>query len=497
MKLKIKLMKWAAGLPVVMIDKKTAQELGVHTKDRLLIKTLSRPYKKLSTIVDVVEGLVSKDQLGVSLELKGILGLKVGQYVDVILSPTPKSMFLIKKKLDKERLTQKEINNIIEDIVSNSLSETETALFVAAMYENGMNVKETIFLIKAILKTGNILDFDGKRSSLVVDKHCIGGIPANRTTPVVVSICVCAGLIMPKSSSRAITSAAGTADVIETIAKVDFSVKEIKKIVSKTNACMVWGGGLGMVPADSKIIKVEKLLKIDPKAQLLASIMSKKLALGAKYILIDIPYGKNAKVSKEKALELKRDFERLGKYFRKKIKVVLTKGDEPIGDGVGPALELIDVIRVLDPNKNGPLDLKEKSIFLAGEILELTKKAKKGKGEILAKEILESGKAFEKFKEIIKAQRGSLSKIKIAKFSKNIKAHKSGKIKEIHNKKINSLARVAGCPVDKASGIFLYCHLRDKVKKGDKLMTIYSESESRLKEAIKYYKEKKPVIIHN
>jgi AMP phosphorylase len=493
MKLKIKLMKWAAGLPVVMLDEKTAIELGIHSKDRLLIETLSRPKKSLSTIIDVVNGLVGRHELGVSLELKQRLGLKVGQYVKVSLSPISTSILAIKNKLDKKNLSEKEINEIIEDIVSNSLSEPETALFIAAMYENGMSIKETIYLIKAILKTGKSLNIDGKH--IVVDKHSIGGIPNNRTSPIVVSICAAAGLIMPKSSSRAITSAAGTADVIETIAKIDFTVNEVKKIIRKTNACLVWGGSLGMVPADSKIIQVEKMLKVDPRAQLLASIMSKKLALGSKYILIDIPYGKNAKVSMKKGLELKRDFERLGKYFRKKVRVVLTKGDEPIGDGVGPALELIDVIRVLDPNKEGPNDLKEKSLFLAGQIFEMTKKTKKGKGIEFAKEILESGKAFRKFKEIIKAQRGSLSRIKIAKFKKDVFAAHSGRVTLMDNKLINSLARVAGCPVDKSSGLFLYVHVGYNVKKGDKIMTIYSESESRLKEAIKFYNDKKPVTI--
>ena len=488
-KLKIKLMKWSAGLPVAMINEKTALKLGVHAKDRLLIQT---PSKKISTIVDIVSGLIKEDEISVSSELKKRLELKIGQKVCVALAPTPKSVFLIKKKLDGHILSLKEINEIIQDIVSNSLSEPEVALFVAAMYENGMTFRETIFLIKSILKSGEILNFKNK---YVVDKHSIGGIPGNRTTPIVVAVCAAAGFIMPKSSSRAITSAAGTADVIEAIANIEFSMEETKKIIKKTNACLVWGGALEMVPADSKIINVEKMLKIDPKAQLLASIMSKKLALGSKYILIDIPYGKNAKVSKIKGLELKKDFEKLGKYFRKKLKVVLTKGDEPIGNGIGPMLELIDVIRVLDPNKDGPSDLKEKSLFLAGEIFELTKKAKRGKGFTMAEEFINSGKAFEKFKEIIKAQKGDLTKIKIAKFKKDIFAKKSGKIKEIHNKKINSLARVAGCPVDKSSGLFLYVHLKDKVKKGDKLLTIYSESESRLTGAVKYYQEKKPIKI--
>ena len=360
------------------------------------------------------------------------------------------------------------------------------------MYNKGMNFQETIYLIKAILKTGNMLSL---RNKYVVDKHSIGGIPGNRTTPIIVSICASAGLIMPKTSSRAITSAAGTADVLETVAKVEFSIKEIKEIIKKTGACIVWGGALGMVPADAKIIRTEKLLKIDPQAQLLASIMSKKLAVGSRYILIDIPYGKNAKVGKPRALILKRQFERLGKYFKKKLKVVLTEGSQPIGNGVGPALELIDVLKVLEPGEKGPKDLEEKSIFLAAELLEMTGKAKKGKGEAMAKQILDSGKALEKFKQIIKAQKGDLKKIKTAKLKRDILAKKSGKIIEIDNKKINQLARLAGSPVDKAAGIYLYFHVGYKVKKGEKIITIYSETKSRLITSIDFYNSKKPIKI--
>lgn len=486
-------MEWSAGLPVAMLNQKTADELGVHTRDRILIKTYSKHPKQISTILGTTKSLVKRDEIIVSSELKKRLGLKIGQLVKVSLAPTPKSMFFIKKKLDnKGELTQKEMDEIIKDIVSNSLSEPEVALFISAVHEHEMTMKETIYLIKSILKTGNTLKLKNK---FIADKHSIGGIPGNRTTPIVISICAAAGITMPKSSSRAITSAAGTADVIETVANIEFSMDQVKKIIHKANACIVWGGALEMVPADSKIIRVEKILKIDAKALFLASIMSKKLAMSSKFILIDIPYGKYAKVTKKEALELKKYFERLGRYFNKKMKIILTKGDEPIGNGIGPALELIDVIRVLDPNKDGPTDLKEKSLLLSAEILELTKKAKKGKGLSMAQELLDSGKPYEKFKQIIKAQKGEINKIKIAKFKHDIIAQKSGKIKEIHNKKINSLARVAGCPVSKSSGLFLYFHLKDKVKKGDKLLTIYSKSKPRLKEAVRYYKEKKPIII--
>jgi len=492
MELKVISGTWSAGLPVVMLNKKTAERLGVHAKERLAIRTLSKKPKQISSILDVVGEIIKDDEIAISDEIKKILGIRKGQKVDISISSPPRSLGFIKKKLDGKKLLEKEIKEIIKDIVNNSLSETEVSLFVSAMYQKGMDFNETIHLIEAILSSGKRLSFKNK---FVVDKHSIGGIPGNRTTPIVVSICASAGLIFPKSSSRAITSAAGTADVIETLAKVEFSIDELKKIVKKTNACMVWGGALGMVPADSKIITIEKQLRIDPESQLLASILSKKLAAGSKYILIDIPYGKLAKVSKSKALNLKKKFEDLGKHFKLKLKVVLTDGSNPIGKGVGPVLEMIDVIKILNPLEEGPKDLEKKSLFLAGEIFELTRKAKKGKGFGMAKEILDSGKAFKKFEEIIKTQKGKIIKLKPAKYKKDIFSKRNCKFKGFNNKVIGSLARTAGCPLDKKSGVYLHVKKGDELKKKSKILTIYAESKPRLKEAIKFYKSKKPLLM--
>lgn len=492
MKLKIKFLNWSAGIPVAMLLEKTAEKIGVHAQDRILI--LINGKQKLTTILDVVKkGLLRENEIAVTSEITSILNLKKSQIVDIRLAPMPKSVEYIKKKLNNKILSKEEIHNIIQDIVSNSLSEAEIALFVASMYKFGMTLKENFYLIESILKTGERLNIKNK---YIVDKHSIGGIAGNRTTPIVVAICASAGLIIPKTSSRAITTAAGTADVIETIARVDFSMKELKKIIKKTNGCIVWGGALELAPADSKIIQVEKHLSIDPEAQLLASIMAKKLAVGSKYLVIDIPYGASAKVNKQKALHLKKKFEKIAKHFKIKAKVVLTDGSQPMGTGVGPALELKDVIAVLDPKQKGPQDLEDKSVLLAGILLELTKKAKKGNGEKLAREILSSGKAFEKFKEIISAQGGEVKEIKEAKFKKTIFANKSGKISEIHNKKINSLARIAGCPKDKFAGLIIHVSLKDKINKGDKILTICSETKSRLNEAIQFYKRIKPITIN-
>lgn len=492
MELKVRLLKWSAGIPVAMINLKTAELMGIHKNDRVSIENLSKENGKFSTIVDIVEKIIKGNEIGISLEIKELFNLKNGQKVDVNLAESPTSLDYIKKKLDKKKLSKIEIKEIIKDIVNNSLSDPEIALFVSGMYENKMDFDETINLIEAFLESGEKISFKGK---FIVDKHCIGGIAGNRTTPIVVSIVAAAGLTCPKTSSKAITSAAGTADVIGAIAKVEFSAKELKKIVNKIGGCMVWGGSLELVPADSKIIRIEKMLKIDPRAQLLASIMSKKLAVGSKYIIIDIPYGKNAKVDKKEALKLKQDFEKLGKYFKLNLQAVLTKGDEPIGNGIGPLLELTDVIKVLNPSEEGPKDLEKKSLFLAGQIFEMTNKAKKGRGIEMAKSILDSGKAFEKFLQIIKAQKGSIKHLEFGKFKKDIFAKSSGKIAEINNIKINFLARIAGCPVDKSSGLYIYSHVGDKIKKGNKILTIYSESKPRLKEALEYYNKERPIKI--
>lgn len=491
MQLKIKSSSWSAGIPVAMLNKKNARELGVHPGDRITIKRLTRPKSEISTIVDTVKKGIPPGSIGVTDEIKRDLSLRDGEKVEIFILPTTDSINLVKKKLSGKRLEKNEIKKIISDVSGNVLSEAEIAVFISGMYEQGMDFKETIGLIEAILETGKIMKFKGK---YIVDKHCIGGIAGNRTTPIVVSICASAGLTFPKTSSRAITSAAGTADCIEVLAPVDISMEKLQKIVNKTGACLSWGGSLEMVPADSKIIHIEKTLKIDPPAQLLASIMSKKLASGSKYILIDIPYGKGAKVTKRKGEKLKRKFEEIAQYFKLKIKVVLTKANGPIGNGVGPALEIIDVLKILKREADAPKDLEEKSIFLAGKILDLSGKFKE-KGEKIARNILYSGKAYTKFSEIIKAQGGKVFMPVTSKIKKEILSEKSGKVKLVKNKEINSLARVAGCPQDKFSGLILHCHAGSKIKKGDKVLTIYAESYPRLEEAVKYFNEIKPIVI--
>jgi len=490
MKLKAKILNLRAGRPVAILHKRTAEKLSVNIDDRI---TLSKKERKIISIVDIATGILKKDEIALSEEIIKALKIKEADFVEINIAPHPESIYLIHKKLLCHPLNNQELNKVISDIVKNALTGPEIAYFVSAVYKCGMSMEETKYLIKAIVGSGNVLKLRGK----VADKHCVGGIAGNRTTPIVVAICASTGLKMPKNSSRAITSAAGTADTIESIAKVEFTVPQIKRILKKTNACLVWGGALGLAPADAKILQIEKLLHLDPEPQLLASIISKKLAVDSEYLIIDIPYGKSAKVSKYQALDLKKKFEKLGKQFKIKLQCVLTDGSQPIGNGIGPVLEMRDVLAVLRQAPEKPLDLEKKSVMLAGKLLELTGKTKKNKGEELAKKILHSGKALSKFEEIIRAQKGSFSqsKLRLGNFSEEITSSKAGKITEIDNKKINLLGRILGSPSDKPAGIYLHKHCGEKVENKGALMTFYSESEQKLKDAVKFYKKLEPIRI--
>jgi len=492
MRLKTKSLKLLAGRPVAILHKNTARKLSVYAGERINIKNNSQG---MIAIVDIASGILKEDEIAVSVEILNFLKLSEGCKVDISIAPRPLSISYILEKLEGKELSYEQLFKIVKDIVNNALTEAEIAYFVSGIYVNGMTLTETAMLTKSMIEHGKKLDIKN-----VVDKHSIGGVAGNRTTPIIVSICSSTGLKMPKTSSRAITSAAGTADVMEVLAKVEFSTDEIKKIVQKTNACLVWGGALGLAPADDKIIQVEKLISVDPEAQLLASILAKKLAVNAKHVLIDIPYGKSAKVStKKEALSLSRKFQQLAKFFKIHLKTVLTDGSEPIGNGIGPVLEAKDLIAVLTRDKDRPLDLEEKALKLSAIILEMTGKAKKGKGLSLAKEILESKKAYLKFKQIIRAQGGNLdkinSKLQPARFNYIIKSEKNSKVVHIDNKKIAKVARYAGCPADKSAGIYLNVHKGFKVKRNDVLATIYSETKEKLDFAINLFKKSKPIVL--
>jgi AMP phosphorylase len=484
MKLKVKDMDIeTGGVKVVLLHKHDAALLDLHTLDRIKIK---KGNKIQTVVLDIAASSkpIKPGQIGCFDEVVKSLKLKKNETVKIMPAKKPLSIEFIKKKLDGLKLNKNEIDQIVWDIVHNKLNEIELTYFVSACYARELDINETTLLTKAMKSHGDILKL--KRYP-IMDKHCVGGVAGNRTTPIIVSIIAASGLTMPKTSSRSITSPAGTADTMEVLTNISLSLKDMEKVVKKTNGCLIWGGALNLAPADDKIIQVEKPLRIDAKSQLLASVMAKKASVSATHLLIDIPEGKEAKIpSKRRAKILKKDFENLSRRLGINANVIITDGSEPIGNGIGPSLEARDILYVLKNDHKSPIDLKNKSLRLAGLMLELGGKVKKGNGLKIAKEILESGKAYKKFIEIIKAQGGKEikpEKIKLAALKHNIRAKRSGKIQTISNRAISKIARIAGAPKDKGAGIYLHKHVNNKVKKGEILFTVYSRSKEKLEYA--------------
>ncbi|MFH1186824.1 MAG: thymidine phosphorylase [Candidatus Levyibacteriota bacterium] len=400
----------------------------------------------------------------------------------------------IQKKLVGKRLSYKEIFAIMNQISNEELGDILTTYFAASGYSKGFTNKELFYLTKAMVETGDKLKFEG----IVADKHSIGGVPGTRTTPIIVAIIATAGFKIPKSSSRAITSPDGTADDMEVLAPVILKKEKIYEVVRKTNGCIVWGGSFNLAPADDIIIQVEKPLLFESYDKILVSIMAKKIAFGATHVVIDLPYGETVKVHTLRDAEIIKDkFIFLAKQFKIKIKVMIHKTEEPAGRGVGPILEIQEVLKILQQKKNRPLDLEVRSLNIAGTLLELCLKdspkklregVKRHYGNAFgwATSILKSGNAFKKFQEIIKAQGGDPNidseKLKPGKYTYKVKAKKSGAVKKFNIKNLTSVAKILGAPTEKAAGIYLDKKLNEKVEKGETICTLYSQSVYNLKE---------------
>lgn len=485
MKLKVKDMDiTTGGIIVVLLNREDAKNFDLHHGDRV---TVRKGKKKTVAVLDIAESTKTLPigEIGLFEETLKKLNAKHGDKVDFDIEEKPKSLSYIKEKLDGKELTCLQTNEIIKDIVEGNLDSIEITYFIAASYTRGLSLKESIDLTNAIVSHGDTLKIGRKP---ILDKHCTGGVPGNRTTMIVVPIIAAAGLNIPKTSSRSITSPAGTADTMEVLCDVAIPVPKMKSILKKAKGCMVWGGAMNLAAADDKMIKLRHPLSLDPEGMLLASILAKKHAVNSSHVLIDIPLGKDTKIkTKTQAMHLKRKFLKIGGKLGMKIKVTITDGSQPIGNGIGPSLEAIDVLKVLRQDSDAPKDLLKKSLHLATMMLEMAGKKEPRK---LATSLLESGKAYSKMKEIIKLQGGKTfvpEDISVGEFTYVYKSDKDGTVISINNKEISRIARIAGAPEDKEAGIYLHKHQKDKVKKGEAVMTVYSRSKTKLKYAIEAF----------
>lgn len=399
----------------------------------------------------------------------------------------------IKKKLTGKALSYHEIFSIMDEIANERLGPVLTTYFAAAGFKEGFNDEELYFLTRAMVDTGPKLHFKG----VVADKHSTGGVAGTRTTMILVPIIAAAGFQIPKTSSRAITSPAGTADTMEVVAPVTFSPKQIEALVAKAGGCIVWGGHLGLAPADDIIIQIEQPLAFESFDKIVVSIMAKKVASGATHVVFDIPVGPTMKIAHFKDAEvIARKFTFLAGKFGMKVVIDVNEALENAGRGIGPVLEVRDVFAVLAQAPDRPLALEAKALRLAGKLLSLCFAETKGKekmdGENVAREILTSGQAMAKMREIIKVQGGNpdidMRHMIPGKFRYDVESPRKGRVSGINNREITVVCRILGCPTDKRAGMYLERKLEETVDKGDILCTLYSSDKWRLKEAIETIK---------
>jgi thymidine phosphorylase len=437
----------------------------------------------IATLNIVSSALLSDGEASLSESAWRALRAEEGAWIQASHPEPLESLSGLRAKVYGRRVELPAWREMLADVVAGHYSDLHLAALVTACAGDRLDLPETIALTRAMIETGEKLAWS---ASPVVDKHCVGGLPGNRTTLIVVPIVAAAGLTIPKTSSRAITSPAGTADTMEVLAPVDLSIERMRRVVEQEGGCVVWGGNVRLSPADDLLIRVERPLDFDSEGQLVASVLSKKIAAGSTHILIDMPVGPTAKVrSHESADTLTRRLEAVAQALGVHVKVHVSDGTQPVGRGIGPALEARDVVAVLRGEPDAPSDLRERALTLAAAVLEFAPGAAPGSGLAKAREILESGAAWRKFVAICRAQ-GGLREPPRAPLTRVMRAAQAGECVSIDNRIIARVAKLAGAPRAPSAGIELHVRLGQRLQKGAPLYTVHAEAPGELEYALSY-----------
>lgn len=463
---------------------------GFEAQSRVQIRYQERHI--IATLNVVMSSMLDHGEAGLSESAWRALGGEEGDEIHV-LHPAPLQSFSrVRAKIYGNPITADGASEIMRDIVLGNYSDIQAASFIAACAGDRLSVEETIALTGAMLESGARLRWD---TQPVVDKHCVGGLPGNRTTPLVVAIVAACGLTIPKTSSRAITSPAGTADTMETLAPVNLDIAQIRRVVAREGGCIVWGGGVNLSPADDILIRVERPLDLDSNGQLVASVLSKKISAGSTHVLIDIPVGSTAKVrSSQAAGKLSSMLATVGQEFGLTVATVVTDGAQPVGRGIGPALEARDVLSVLQNRADAPEDLRQRALRLAAGILELGHKAAPGASLALAQTTLDSGAAWQKFQGICEAQ-GGMRTPPQATFRCDLLALRRGRVVAVDNRRLARIAKLAGAPKAPSAGLLFHAPLGADFEAGQPLMTIHAESPGELAYAREYAEMQDDLIV--
>lgn len=469
--------------PVVYIraDSPVCRSEGFEAQSRVVLQAEGRSV--VATLNVVLGDLLHHDEVGVSEEAWRRLGVREGSAVTLSHARALDSFAAVRAKIHDQRLGPAEFGAIVEDIHAGRYADVHIASFITACAANPLDTFEIVALSRAMVRAGEVLRWD---RGPVVDKHCVGGLPGNRTTPIVVAIVAAAGLVIPKTSSRAITSPAGTADTMEMLAPVNLELARMRRVVEREGGCVVWGGGITLSPVDDLLIRVERPLDLDHEGQLVASVLSKKLAAGSTHVLIDVPCGPSAKVRTDAAASrLGATLVGVGHELGLHVEVMRTDGRQPVGRGVGPALEARDVLAVLRNHPDAPADLRDRAALVAGRVLEMGGLVGTGEGVGLALALLADGRAGRKFEAICEAQGGARTPPS-APFTRPVTARRGGVVVAVDNRALARVGKLAGAPRAPAAGLVFDAPIGRRLEVGDTLYTIHAESRGELEYALAY-----------
>lgn len=429
----------------------------------------AKPIYAFLNIVDD-ENLVSPEQLALNTEAFSLLNLPEGSNITLALTPPPPSISSIKRKIAGNILSPAEYGGIIADIANRRYSNMDIASFLVAS-GSFMTPPEVLALTEALV--GNqLINWDNE--GIVVDHHCLGGIPGNKTDIIITAIVAAYGLPIPKTASRSLSSCAGVADTMSVLANVDLDETLLKKLIRENRGALVCHSGLQIAMANRLISSVERQIGITQQQHLVASILAIKIAMGITHLVIDIPVGPNSRIkSTQDAMRLRKLIEYVGDQMGIEVDAVITDGSEPIGNGIGAVLEARDVMKVLRNKDDAPQDLREKSLFLAGRIIDFDPKLRGGQGYFVAKEILNSGRALESMNRIIHAQ-GKAPQPTLGHLTRDIVAAESGYVESIDNTRINRIGVLAGASQNPGAGLDLLKKVGDRVEQGETLFRIHS-----------------------
>ena len=437
----------------------------------------------IATLYQVEAGFLARNEAGLSETTWRALAPAENDQVRISHAPLVDSMSLVRRRIYGQNLGDEDFHKVISDIVAGRYSTIETTAFVTACATNPLTAQEIASLTRAMVGNGDRLHWD---DPVIADKHSVGGLPGNRTTPIIVAICAALDVTIPKTSSRAITSPAGTADTMEVLAPVTLDEKALRTVVQQEKGCIAWGGAVALSRADDILIRIERALDLDSEGQMIASILSKKIAAGVTHLVIDMPVGPTAKVrNAESAYKLEQGLIAVSEEFGIRIRIVAGDGTQPIGRGIGPALEARDVVAVLKREEEAPLDLRNRALELAGALLELAARTPAGTGLALATATLDDGRAWDKFQSICAAQ-GGMRAIPVAPYRHVLEAASEGVLMAVDNRRIARLAKLAGAPEDKAAGVEMHVRLGDRIRVGTPLCTVHAETEGELAYALAY-----------